>query len=126
MAEIQPVPFAEVQHLAAAAAKDRVSISETQGTQWFVMREDGKIIATGALLRRNAIARLKGIWVEPGHRHRGVGESVTLQLIAHAVDVWLCGRIEALAHNPSFYYARGFTQASKARLNGAVMVGKNY
>ena len=109
------------------AAKDHVSISDTMDTTWFLF-EDGPFLVLGvcALMRRATGGRIKGVWVRPEHRGKGIGRQMTLALIEHAVDHMLCFRLEALAHNPAFYEGLGWERIGAPTSNGAIWLARNY
>ncbi len=65
------VPYREVAPFRTAAARERVSLSDTPATRWFVWRAPGAedetaiIGCCGLLLRPGAWARIKGVYVRP-------------------------------------------------------------
>jgi RimJ/RimL family protein N-acetyltransferase len=101
MAKLRPASYADVAPFRSAAARDHVSVSETRGTSWFLY-EDGELIGLCALMKLQAGARIKGVWVRPELRGKGHGRQMTLDLIKHASDEMLLPRLEAYAHNPGF------------------------
>lgn len=108
------VPFNYVQPYARVAAREHVSVSPTQRTRWF--RLPGHEGFCG-LIELGATVRVKGVYVHPEWRGRGLGTGMTDELLTEAAR-GPYKAIEVLAYNPSFYEARGFQR--KAQLpNGA-------
>jgi N-acetylglutamate synthase-like GNAT family acetyltransferase len=116
------VPFAVVQPLARRAARDRVSISNTRATRWFAAVQSGAIVGVAGLLKFSTGLRIKGVWVDPAWRGRGIGDALTARLIA-AAEEECAPAIEAFAYRPDYYEARGFVRYGVLP-NGAVKVRK--
>jgi RimJ/RimL family protein N-acetyltransferase len=102
MAKLRPASYADVAPFRSAAARDHVSVSETRGTSWFLYEDGDELIGLCALMKLQAGARIKGVWVRPELRGKGHGRQMTLDLIKHAFDEMLLPRLEAYAHNPGF------------------------
>jgi N-acetylglutamate synthase-like GNAT family acetyltransferase len=115
---VESVPFADIRHCIARAARDHVSLSDTRNTDWFVVREDGAIVGIAGLMAVQSGYRLKGAWVDPAYRGRGIGLALTEKRIQLAEQ--RCGSfIETLSLHPAFFEARGF-RANRVMSNGAV------
>lgn len=130
------MPYREVAPWKAAAARERVSLSDTPATHWFVWRvpppsspsdtdgEDGEgePVAAGCcglLLLPGAWARIKGVYVPPPYRGQGVGDAMTRALIAWARERYV-SVLEVLAYNPGYYERLGWRRVGRPRPNGAV------
>lgn len=101
--------FADIMNLAGKAARERVSISNTSKTQWFTVHYDGKRIkaCAGAMAVPGAGFRIKGVWVEPPMRGKGVGEALVDEIRKYA-DRRSAAFLEAFAYNADFYKRKGF------------------
>lgn len=120
---IAEVDFDRVRSLASRAAREHVSISPTAATRWFAV-QDGELVrgVAGLLALAGGALRIKGVWVEPEQRGRGLGDALVQHLIALARDE-CASSIEAYAHNPGYYLAQGFRSIGQ-RPNGATRVRK--
>lgn len=131
---LRAVRFDKVKIFAKSAARARVSISDTGQTQWFevLIAEAGDAFSEVSLVRVGVAglmalgsvvsgkrARIKGVFVEPAARGRGVGTKIVDELEAFASREWGVRTIEAFAHNPKFYEARGYRRCG-VLANGAV------
>ncbi len=118
LADPHEVAFATVAPLARRASADRVSISDTGNTRWYVILGGGRIEAVAGLIRVGSGARIKGVWVEPACRGRGIGAHL-VDFLLRVADQACCSSVEALAYNPAFYEARNFRRLG-VKPNGAV------
>lgn len=116
--DIQEVPFQEVQPFARQAAREHVSISETRDTRWFVGVVQGDIAGVAGLLRFRSQLRIKGVWVSPHFRGRGLGNAFVQHFLAIAEDE-CAPLIEAFVANVAYYQSLGF-KACGTLPNGAV------
>ncbi len=113
--------YAIIKSFAFKASKERVSISDTKDTRWFVvLNEDETVIAVAGLMKVGSGVRIKGVWTEPKHRGKGVGAKLTDHLIQTAENE-CASHVEAFAYNPSFYTQRGF-KVFGSLPNGAIKV----
>lgn len=119
--DVRQVEFAEVQPFASRAAREHVSISDTRGTRWFVVKKGDETVAVAGLLKAGAGYRIKGVYVTPGERGTGVGTALTEYLIAQCDNDF--AMVEVFAYNPTFYEARGFRRYGKLP-NGAIKLRK--
>lgn len=121
--KVKEINYAEVKQYANRAAKDRVSISNTNNTKWYaIIGDDEDIVGVaGLMLLSSAAARIKGVWVCPLDRGHGYGTALTLLLIKEAQKLKM-KRLEALAYNPSFYVDHGWYKTGNPRPNGAQRV----
>jgi predicted GNAT family acetyltransferase len=126
MPSLRPASFEDIAPFRSAAQRDRVSVSVTRDTRWFLYEESGVTLGFCALMTPTRTgARIKGVWVRPEVRGRGHGTQMTKALIDLAVDEICAPRLEAYAHNPRFYEAIGWSRLSKLH-NGAVRLARNY
>ena len=112
---LEEVPYSAVAKHSRAAAKDHVSVSDTKRTTWYrTPRHEGfcALLEVG----RDAV-RIKGVYVHPEWRGRGIGSAMTDELLRKAAS-GPYKVIEVLAYNPAFYESRGFTRKNQLR-NGA-------
>ena len=76
---------ADVQGLASAASREGVNLKNTQRTFWFRAMAGPEIVGTCAYLVTSAgVARLKGAYVRPTHRKRGIYVALLKACIASA------------------------------------------
>lgn len=120
--EVEEVPFATVAPLKGKAARDRVSISQTNGTRWFAVLVEGKPVACAAVLQGRAGWRLKAAWTEPAWRGRGLGDRLTRHRIALA-EHECAPSLEVFSLHPEHYERQGFARAGTLP-NGAVKLRK--
>ncbi len=103
------MPHDAIRPFAGRAAREHVSLADTHRTDWFVAIEHSTVIGVAGLIASGAGLRIKGVWIEPAHRARGVGTALTQHLVQLAQE--RCAAfVEALAWHPEFYEARGFTR----------------
>jgi N-acetylglutamate synthase-like GNAT family acetyltransferase len=114
------VSFADVLPFRGRAAAEHVSISDTRATRWFVLRKGKIIVAIAGLMKVGSGFRIKGVWVDPAVRGRGLGTHLTGALMEVAEQA-CASTIEALAYNPAFYEGRGFLRIG-VQPNGAIRV----
>jgi N-acetylglutamate synthase-like GNAT family acetyltransferase len=119
--EIKEVEFWRIRHLRRAAADARVTLSELANTRWFAAYRDGVILGTAGLtMMSGGRARIRGVWVDPAYRGRGIGDAFSDRLIAECR-----GRVsilDAFAYNPAYYLAKGFRTVGKRTTAGATRV----
>jgi N-acetylglutamate synthase-like GNAT family acetyltransferase len=107
--KITPCDFQSIAHLANKAAGDRVSISDTKLTKWFKSTdEDQKVTGCAAAMKVAGCGiRIKGVWVSPSHRKKGIGEAF-VDVITRDAEHNCVSFLEAFAYNKAFYEAKGF------------------
>lgn len=120
---IEQVTFDQVSNFAKKAAKERVSITDTKNTEWCQGILDGSVVAIAGLLKVADAYRIKGVYVEKEHRSKGIGEQITLYLMAQC-DA-RCATIDVFAYNPAFYERHGFRRYGVLP-NGAVKLRRRY
>lgn len=106
----------------AVAAREHVSATNTTGTDWVVgCTAQGEVVGFAGVLRhgrKGRYARVKGVWLRPEFRGNGHGEAITDYAITHAASLDGVERLDAIAINPAFYVARGWTVGSTAPSGG--------
>lgn len=116
--QIEQVTYADVAPFAGLAAKERTSISDTKGTEWFLARsKGGEVCGVAGLIKCTFGYRIKGVYVPRHFRGRGIGERLT-QFLFDKCDE-RCAGIEVYAYNESFYTGHGFRKFGVLP-NGAV------
>jgi GNAT superfamily N-acetyltransferase len=100
---IEECPYNDVAQWRRAAARDRVALVDTRDTRWF---RYGDLACAGLLMLKGG-ARIKGVYVTPEARGKGIGTSLTEFLIELTRSLGL-GFVEAYAWNPGFYTDRRF------------------
>lgn len=107
---INEVPFAVVQGYATDAIREHVKIID-YGPQmrWFRILDGAVMVGCLGLLRVNGHTELKGVYIVPQMRGRGIGTQATEAALA-LVD----GPVEAAAINPSWYHAREFKTVGRS------------
>lgn len=110
---LRAVSYGTIAPYKAQAARDRVSVSDTKNTQWYMLPgQEG----FGALLQTADAVRVKGVYVFPEYRGEGLGTALTEALIRVAIATGKT--LEVLAYNPGFYESRGFERQNQLP-NGA-------
>ena len=111
---VEPLTWSDVRPLAARAARDHVSITQTKGDlSWFGVRLADQVIGCGGLLVLSPTRyRLRAGYVVPTFRSRGIGTAILdhrLSLVPQdaSVDAW--------SFQPSHYTARGWTTGTTNR-----------
>jgi len=117
------VPYARIEPYASIAAKDRVSVGNTQNTEWFIWFDQVKEPPFCALMKTTKGYRIKGVWVPAKLRGNGVGKEMTLALMNYAANDLMASRIEVFAYNPKFYEIHGYKRFGKLP-NGAIKLEK--
>lgn len=119
---LRRVDFETVAPLAREAARERVAVTNTAATTWLAVYDGARLVGCGGVLvtAGGQKARVKGIYMKPELRGRGVGSVLTQTLLDIArnqgVTVW-----EAYAHAPAWYLRRGFTLAGKTALGVPIL-----
>jgi GNAT superfamily N-acetyltransferase len=123
---LSEVPIERLLTYRAAAAREHVSVSNTQNTRWFgaFVPFGNEPVGFGAVYWVGLKARIKGIYVVPGMRGRGIGSQMTERLIQFAVRQGAT-QLEAFALNPAWYEARGWTKTDQQLRSGAWRVVKS-
>jgi len=122
---IRPCSFNEIKGYASKAAREHVSLKQSDKTVWNVAEEGGRILGIAGLLSlANNGIRIKGVYVVPTVREKGIGTYLTEYLINEAIESG-ANRVEAYALKPDFYLKRGFKEAGRLP-NGAVKVVKTF
>jgi GNAT superfamily N-acetyltransferase len=121
--QIREITFEAARPYASRAAREHVSIANTRDTRWYGgFDEAGTLVGVAGLLKLRSAVRIKGVWVAPSHRARGLGRAFVDHLIAIGDDE--CSpAIEAYVWNPVFYEGLGFIQIGNLP-NGAVRMKK--
>ena len=73
------VSYTNVKSFASRGSKERVSISNTNNTIWFHITYKDNIVGVCALYLAKNKCRIKGDWIIPEYRGKGLGEFITLQ-----------------------------------------------
>jgi len=114
---IRKVNFATVQRFAKQAAKEHVSITDTNNTIWFIGEINDEIVAIAGLIQVAYGMRIKGVYVLPEYRAKGYGNELTQYLFELCHN--RCSNIEVFAYNPNFYEHHGFKRFGSLP-NGAI------
>ena len=117
---IEKCSYTDVAWWREAAARERVALADTRDTLWF--RYGG--LACAGLLTLQGGVRIKGVYVTPEARGKGVGTALTEFLIELVRSLGL-GFVEAYAWNPGFYSARGFAVVGRNAF-GATKVRRRF
>lgn len=119
------VDHSEIVPFVTRAAKDHVSARATKNTLWFMFDENRSQPCFCALMKVNGGYRVKGVWVHPSRRGKGIGEQMTKELLQYAVTVLKAKVIQVFAYNSDFYQILGFLKYGELP-NGASMLKKKY
>lgn len=106
--EIKKVEFGDIKHLSAKASKESVSISDTSKTLWFAAYVDNEIVGCAGIYEALPYHRLKGIWIMPEYRGKGIGKKLTEHRLEYCEDIFV--GVEVYALHPKFYKERGFVE----------------
>lgn len=119
--QLLAVNFKDVQVYAPAALKEHVKIID-YGPQirWFQILAGQAPVGCLGLLGYDDHTELKGVYVIPEMRGRGIGTQAT-----EAAMALVEGPIEAAALNPAWYHARGFSTTGTTE-NGIAIVRKGF
>ena len=120
--KLHEIAFQAVLPFKRQAERERVSITDTRRTHWFSAIHEGERVGFGAFIwMKLDTARVKGIYIFPEHRGQGYGGQMTEAILDRAKANG-AERLEAFAHNPSFYVKRGWHRTGIQLRNGAVKV----
>lgn len=112
MAEVRFVDFSEIKKYASKAAKERVSVKDTDSTLWIAVY-DPELVGFGGLLVKPPKARIKGDWMLPEHRGKGYGHMMTEFRTALCKRNPKIKQMEAYSLHPHYYEAQGWTLCGK-------------
>jgi N-acetylglutamate synthase-like GNAT family acetyltransferase len=108
------VQYPEVKQFASRASKERVSISNTNNTLWFHIKDFSDLVGCCGLYLAKKKCRIKGDWILPQYRGKGFGEFIT-QCRLHLAKELEYDTIEVLTLHPHYYEAKGFTIHKETR-----------
>lgn len=120
MIDIEPVPFAVVAPYAGMAAREHVTVKETQSTQWFAMFTSRRtLVGFGGIWQKGMTARIKGDFVLPSERGQGyygmlIRHRLRLILVRHVDTIEVYQNSEG---RPDLWPNHGFTYI-ETRPNG--------
>jgi RimJ/RimL family protein N-acetyltransferase len=117
------VAYSVIKPYANKAAKDHVSVNETKDTTWFAIDQTNDPFPFCALMQTSKGYRIKGVWVPPMQRGKGIGTQMTLKLMDYAENTLMASRIEVFAYNPAFYERNGYKRFGSLP-NGAIKLEK--
>ena len=106
--------YREVRRFKALGSKERVSISDTKNTLWFMIEVEGEPAGCCGLYLTMTKARMKGDYVLPQYRGLGLGTLSSDFRIEKARELGY-SLIETLTVNPDYYGKKGFTLNGKVR-----------
>ncbi|RTL28019.1 MAG: GNAT family N-acetyltransferase [Rhodocyclaceae bacterium] len=84
--EVKPCENADVQRFAGDAKKEGVSLRATGATEWFLAVDGEAVVGCVALMRVGSAGRLKGAFVPPELRRRGIYRAMLEAVIAHGIE----------------------------------------
>lgn len=122
---ISIVPHSDIAPFVSKAAKDHVSARQTNNTIWFMYDDNKTQPCFCALMRVKGGYRVKGVWVHPSRRGKGLGEKMTRELLDYAVNNLKSKIVQVFAYNAKFYESLGFVKFGELP-NGAIMLRKRY
>lgn len=128
---IMAIQFTDAQRFARDAAKEHVAISDTKNTDWYgySLSPAGVVPLLVGVMGLMEVPggglRIKGVYVMPAHRGKGIGEKLVDVAISRA-DVECNSFLEALAYNWRFYERKGFKKSGLLRANGAQMMRRKF
>lgn len=104
---INEVPYEEVKQFSSKASKERVSISNTNNTIWFQIYLLDELVGVCALYLAKKKCRIKGDWIYPTHRGKGIGEFLT-EARLKIIKSFGYKDVEVLTLHPHYYAKKGF------------------
>lgn len=108
------VEYAEIKKFGSLGKRERVSISDTSNTYWFQIQRDSELVGVCGLYLAAKKCRIKGDWILPQHRGKGLGEFITKCRLGIAKDMGYT-LVEVLTLHPHYYEAKGFTIHKETR-----------
>ena len=119
---LQDVPFVGVQDYAIMAHVEHVKVIDYgPQMQWFRILNNDMPVGCLGLLHGDGHTQLKGVYVMPEMRGRGIGTQATEIALA-----WVNGPVEAAAVNPSWYHARGFKTVGRSESGFEIVRGATH
>lgn len=110
--------YTDVAKWRSLAAKDRVAVTDTKRTRWFLYRVDQTVYGFCGLLLMAGVARIKSVYIFKPYRGQGHGDRMTRLLIEAAAVMGYCS-LDVLAWNPKWYIRMGWREIGRTR-TGAV------
>ena len=124
---IEMVTYETVAPFKAAAAKERSIISNGERTYWFAAFDNGKIVGVnGANVSMTNLGRIKGTYVVPEHRGKGISKKLNQTVFDFLCYECLVSKINAFVttdRNLAWYTKKGFKV--KREKNGIAYVERN-
>tara|TARA_R100000995_G_scaffold81760_1_gene54858 strand:+ start:845 stop:1267 length:423 start_codon:yes stop_codon:yes gene_type:complete len=111
---LREVSFEIVKRFASKGAKERVSISNTQNTLWFAVSYRNNIIGVCGLYLAKNKCRIKGDYLLPEYRGKGIGEFITISRMSIIKSLGYAN-IEVLTLHPQYYAKIGFNIHKETR-----------
>jgi len=111
---LEEVPYEKVDCFSSKARRERVSINDTKNTIWFHIYFADKLAGICALYLTNKKCRIKGDWIKPEYRGKGLGRFIT-NCRLKIIDEFGYKNIEVLTLHPNYYKSIGFTIHKEVR-----------
>jgi GNAT superfamily N-acetyltransferase len=112
--QVETCSFADVKPFASKASRERVKVDNPAGTAYYCVRNgSGSIAGFAALMLRGSAARLKGDFVLPEYRRRGIAKLLMAARLEEC-DRRFIARATAFCTEMSLplYLANGFRAVS--------------
>lgn len=112
--QVKECAFSDVRRFSSLAKKERSIVSETSNTQWFQIIEDGEVVGCcGCYITKKKI-RLKGDYVLPQWRGRGLYTFVNNFRENYAKSLSI-RNVEVLTLHPEHFKKRGYAIIKETR-----------
>ncbi len=111
---LEEVPYEKVDCFRLRAKRERVSVNETQNTIWFHIFFMDKLVGICALYLSKNKCRIKGDWIKPEYRGKGLGSFITNSRLKIINELGY-KNIEVLTLHPNYYKKIGFTICKEVR-----------
>lgn len=113
--ELKECEYLAVSKYASLAKKERSIISKTHNTKWFEIIEEGEAVGCCGIYLAKYKIRLKGDYVLPQWRGRGLYTHVNNFRESYAKEIHRVSKVEVLTLHPEHFKKRGYKMIKETR-----------